>query len=177
MTQFFELLLQEAVNHNVDLPVVVTVNGMGTIRGEIDSSQPLSRLSIPEYTRLLNASMVDLQAPGDEPSYRVPRPPISSAVSIPGGPNRRWLVMIGSTYIVGEEVEWDQWLDYNSTTNGGDWDPAVVASLKSIYPLHVDVRAFFHLIDVRFLSTQVATGLGGPVYVPTKEINCCGDRW
>ncbi len=177
MTQFFELLLQEAVNNNVDLPVIATVNGMGTICGEIDSSQPVSTLSPPAYTRLLNASLVDLQGPAGEPSYRIPRPPVSSAVPIPGGPNRRWLVMLGSMIVLGEDVAWDKWLDYNSTTNGGGWDPTVVTSLKQIYPLHVNERAYFHLINARFLNTQVATALGSPIYVPTNEINCCGDRW
>lgn len=177
MANFFELLLHEAVTCGVDLPVLLTINGMGTVRGDIDGSQPLSSLSPPAHTRLLNASLVDLQQPDSEPAFRVPRPPVSSAVPLPGGPNKRWLVMLGSLIVQGEEVSWDQWLDYNSTTNGGDWDPAVVTSLKNVYPLHVDERAYFHLINVRFLNTQVAASLGGPIFVPTREINCCGDRW
>ena len=177
MTKLFEHLLCEAVRKGVDLPVLITINNVGTISGEIDSCQPLSELGPPLYARVLNASLVDLQNPHEEPSLLIPKPPVSSAVLLPGGPNRRWLVTLGSIIVIGEEVDWDQWLDYNSTTNGGEWAPEVVTSLKALYPLQIDAQDLFHLINVRFLNTQIETNLGGPVHIPVSDVSCCGNRW
>lgn len=177
MALLFEHLLREAVGKGVDLPVIATVNNVGTISGEIDSSQPLSESGSPLYARILNASLVDLQQPGEEPALIIPKPPASSAVQLSGGPNRRWMVTIGALIVTGEEVEWDQWLDYNSTTNGGDWHPSVVMGVKSLYPIHFDSQRFFHLINMRFHNTQVGAHLGGPVLVPINDVVCCGNRW
>ena len=177
MSHLFEQLIREAVSKGLDLPVLVTVNSVGTISGEIDSCQPLSASGSPLYVRVLNASLVDLQHPREEPSLLIPRPPASSAILLPGGPNRRWLVTMGAMIVVGEEVDWDQWLDYNCTTNGGGWAPEVVASLKSLYPLQVNPQSYFHLINVRFLNTQIKTSLGGPINVPIGDVSCYGNRW
>jgi hypothetical protein len=177
MPELFEVLLYEAANIKVDVPVIVSINGSTTISGDIDSSQEWIPSSPPRYTRLLNASLVDGQPDASEAALRIPRPPGSSAVSLPGGPNRRWLVTIGATVVSGEEVSWDQWLDFNSCTNRGGWDPEIVATLKQRYPLYSDERAFFHLINVQFHNTQTAAKLGGPIYVPTGDISCFGNRW
>lgn len=177
MSDLFEMLLYEAVNCRTDVPVLVSVNGSATIQGDVDGSQQCPPYSPPRYTRLLNASLVDVQQPDGEASLRVPRPPRSSAISLPGGPNRRWLITIGAITVSGDEVDWDQWLDYNSCTNGGGWDGDLVASLKQQYPLNTDERDFFHLINVRFHSTQIASNLGGPVYIPTNDVCCFGNRW
>lgn len=177
MSDLFEMLLHEAVNRKIDVPVLLSISGAAAIQGEVDGNQQCSPFSLPRYTRLLNASLVDLAGLVGEASLRVPRSPESSAISLPGGPNRRWLLTIGSTVVSGEEVDWDQWLDYNSVTNGAGWDPDLVASLKQQYPLNADERAFFHLINVQFHTTQAAAKLGGPIYVPTTDINCLGNCW
>lgn len=177
MSDLFEVLLYEAVSIKIDVPVIILIDGVTTISGDIDSSQEWIPTSPPRYTRLLNASLVDGQHAAGEASLRVPRPPESSAVSLPGGPNRRWLVTIGATVVIGEEVGWDQWLDFNSCTNGGGWDPELVATLKQRYPLSADERAYFHLTNVRFHNSQTAVKLGGPIYVPTGDVSCFGNRW
>jgi hypothetical protein len=177
VAHLFEHLLREAIGKGVDLPVIATINNVGTISGEIDSSQPLSESGSPFYARVLNASLVDLQQAGMEPALVVPKPPSSSAVQLPGGPNRRWMVTIGALILTGEEVEWDQWLDYNSITNGGEWHPSVVMAIKSLYPIHFDTQRFFHLINVQFHNTQIGANLGGPVLVPVSDVICCGNRW
>ena len=176
MSDLFEMLLYEAVNSKTEVPVLLSIDGAAMIYGDVDGSQQCYPFSPPRYTRLLNASLVDIQHPAEDASLRVPRPPVSSAVSLSGGPNRRWLVTLGATIFTGEEVSWDQWLDYNSCTNGGRWEADIVSALKQGYPTGADERAYFHLINVRFHNTQTATNLGGPIYVPTGEIACLGSQ-
>ncbi|MEZ4520795.1 MAG: hypothetical protein R3A46_03970 [Thermomicrobiales bacterium] len=177
MSDLFEMLLYEATGLNLDVPVLVSINGAATICGDIDSSQECIPFSPPRYTRLLNATLVDGRQVEGEASFRVPRPPESSAIVLSGGPNRRWLVAVGASVITGEEVSWDQWLDYNSCTNGGGWNPDLVTALKQRYPLCSDERDFFHLINVRFHNNQTPAKLGGPIYVPTSDVSCFGNRW
>ena len=176
MPDLFEMLLYEAVNINTDTPVLISIGG-ATIKGELDSGQQCSSIAPLRYTRLLNASLVNTQHSDHEITLRVPRPPTSSAVALAGGPNRRWLVTIGTTIVSGEEVSWDQWLDYNSTTNGGGWDADLVAGLKHSYPLNADERAFFHFINVQFHSIQTAATLASPIHVPTGDVLCLGNQW
>ena len=177
MSDLFEMLLYEAVNVKVDVPVLISIDGSATLYGEIDSSQHYSSVTSPRLARMQNAALIDTQQPNGETTLRVPRPPASSAVALAGGPNRRWLVTIGAMVISGEEVSWDRWLDYNSITNGGGWDPNLVAELKHSYPLNADERAYFHLVNVRFHSIQAALSLSGPIHVPTGDVSCLGNCW
>lgn len=176
MSTLFEVLLYEAINVKADVPVLVSIGANATICGSIDSSQECSPFGPPRYTRLLNAALVDSHDIDGETSLLVPRPPDSSAISLSGGPNRRWLITIGALTLSGEEVSWDQWLDYNSCTNGGGWDSELVAGLKRRYPLSADERAYFHLINVQFHGNQSASPLGGPIYIPTDDITCFGSQ-
>ncbi|CAN5515603.1 hypothetical protein BH23CHL2_BH23CHL2_18630 [soil metagenome] len=177
MSGLFEMLFYEAVNCKTDVPVLLLVNGAAIIQGEVDGNQQCAPFSPPRHIRLLNASLIDVQRVSDDASLWLPRPPMTTAISLPGGPNRRWLVTSGATIISGEEVSWDQWLDYNSSTNGGGWHPELVTALKQQYPLNIDERAYFHLINVRIHSAQAPATLGGPIYVPATEIRCFGNRW